>query len=204
MQRGNKALDLALALVPRPREQLAMIVGCQMRSQQSDRGQRDRTLSNQVENDGKTCRHPRCLNAVIGGVLREVQRLRAIGEQRGKPFAQIEASCIELHQECDELRRCLSFSLGCDMNLGKQLPIGQLSERRSGRHHALDIPRRFRRVRSDVQLAIAGRGAFRSQRQTGRAIRAILTVYRARVHRSHDFELPSAKALSSTFLAFVV
>ena len=88
-------LDLSLALVPRRREQGLVIVPRQVRSQQRDCRQRDRAIGHELENDRKPSGCSRRLDAVIGRVLGQVQYLRAIGEQRGTTFAEVEPARVD-------------------------------------------------------------------------------------------------------------
>ena len=59
-----------------------MIGLSQVRRQERDRGQRQRTFGQQIEDHRKAPRGPRGLDPSIGGVFGEVQDLRAVSEER--------------------------------------------------------------------------------------------------------------------------
>jgi hypothetical protein len=80
-------LDVTFALMPRGVEQVSMIAQREMRPQQCDRRQRDRPVFNELKDDWKQPRRSRGLDAVIGGVLRQVQDANAVRKQRGRTFA---------------------------------------------------------------------------------------------------------------------
>ena len=117
-------LDVSLALVPRGREQGLMIGLCQVRSQQRDRGQRDRAIGQELENDRKPSGCARRLDAVIGRVLGQVQDLRAIGEQRGTPLAEIEPARVELREQRKKIGRRPLFIASRSACGSEQLRVG--------------------------------------------------------------------------------
>jgi hypothetical protein len=81
-----------------------MILRRQMRRQQPHRGQGDRALLEQLEDQRVPARGSRGLDAVIGRPFGEVQHLGAVIEHRGAPFAQIQPSGIDLHQRPQQRR----------------------------------------------------------------------------------------------------
>jgi hypothetical protein len=76
-------LDVALALVPRTLEDIGMIGIGQVRRQQCDRGQRERTSGQQLQDNRKAPRGPRSLDPSVCGVLR-VMLLSALCEAGGR------------------------------------------------------------------------------------------------------------------------
>lgn len=136
MQTCDEPLNVSLALVPRTRERLAMILRCEMRRQQADRRQRHRTLSHQLENDWKATSRPRRFDTVVRRVLGQMKSLRTVREQRRKAFAQIQPTRVELHQKRDQMRDGMPFRLDGALDVRQQVAIGELAEsrRRDGYH----------------------------------------------------------------------
>lgn len=77
----------------------------EVRSQQAQRGERQVPPGQFAEEDGKPTHRPGRLDAVVGGVLREVQGLSAVGEERGIPVRQVQAASVQLGQVGDEQGR---------------------------------------------------------------------------------------------------
>jgi hypothetical protein len=100
-KRRHKQFHLALVLVTRTREHVVMIRDRQMRSEQPDRRESEGTLVNQIEDDRKASRGTSGLDSVVCSVLGQMQRLRAIGEERREPFAKIESASVDLHERCE-------------------------------------------------------------------------------------------------------
>jgi hypothetical protein len=92
MQRGDEPLDVALALVPRSLQGVAVVRLRQMRRQEPDRGQRQRAVVQAFEDRRKPPRGPSSLDPVVGAALLEVQHLRAVGEERRAALAQVQAA----------------------------------------------------------------------------------------------------------------
>jgi len=80
-KRRHQVLDGALALVARRIEDLTLILRRQVRGQQPDGGQRQSSLSQQIEQDGKAPRGARCLDTAVRRVFGEVQDFGAVGEE---------------------------------------------------------------------------------------------------------------------------
>jgi len=79
-QPRDEFLDLPLALVRGGLEQVAMVLGHEMRRQQSHRREVHRSVAEQFEDDGVFPNGPSRLNAAIGGMLGEMEHLHAVGE----------------------------------------------------------------------------------------------------------------------------
>ena len=54
----------------------------------------DASIGEQFEDDRKAASRPRSFNTIEGRVLGEVKHLRAVGEHRGTPLAEIQPSRI--------------------------------------------------------------------------------------------------------------
>jgi hypothetical protein len=93
-QARHNVLDVALALLTSLVQNLAVVVRGQMGRQQRDRRQRHRAVAQQIENDREPAGGPRCLDPPVGRVLREMQHLRAIGEERRAALAEVQSSLV--------------------------------------------------------------------------------------------------------------
>ena len=107
-------------------EDIGMIGFSQVRCQERDRGQRQRTLGQQIEDHRKAPRGPRGLDASIRRVLREVQELRAVGEERRAPLAEIQPALVHLRQQRDEPDRRVPLAAGGDLDLREKLMVRQV------------------------------------------------------------------------------
>ena len=106
-------------------EHLTMILWCQMRREQTDRRKRDRTVGQSVEDHREPPRDTSRLDAVVGGVLREVQHLGAIDEQRRAALSKIQTTDIELGERGDELHRGVTLVDGKPCDLSEQVGVRQ-------------------------------------------------------------------------------
>jgi hypothetical protein len=140
---GDELFDLAFALVPSLVEQFDVVVRRQMRREQADRGQGEVASGQQVQDPGKPPRRPRRLDTAVGGVLGEVQHLRAVREERRAAFAEVQAPRVDLRQRRDELHRRLPLAAGESFDLREQFLIRQLRERAHDRRHRSLYHRRF-------------------------------------------------------------
>lgn len=96
-------LHVALALVARRIEHLAVTSRREVGRQQANGRQRQLTAGEPIEDDGEALCRTRRLDAPVGRVLGQVQHLRAVRKQRRAPFAEVEPSRIELRQRRDQL-----------------------------------------------------------------------------------------------------
>lgn len=95
MNPREQMFDVSLASVLRGRQQLPVIFGREMRSQQPHDRQAEGALRQQVENDRKASRRAGCLDPAVGRVLREMENLRAVREERRASFAQVESPSVQ-------------------------------------------------------------------------------------------------------------
>ena len=82
VQPGDQVLDLALALVSRILEKCAVVVRRQVPSEQVHRREVNRTVPEQVQDQGELPSRPCGVDATVGRVLGKVQHARAVDEQR--------------------------------------------------------------------------------------------------------------------------
>ena len=121
----------------RRRQQLLAVVLCEMRCEQPDRSERQRAVSECLKHRRIAARRPRRFDAVVGRTFREVQHLRAVGEERRAPFAEIQPSRVELHEHPQQCRRCRPFVRHEALGLGEQLVIGERIEEGKSNHDSL-------------------------------------------------------------------
>ena len=84
-QACHEVLHSALALVTRLVQHVATIGRREVRREESDGGERQGTIGQQVQNIRELARSPGGFDPSIGGMFRQVKRLRAVGEERGIP-----------------------------------------------------------------------------------------------------------------------
>src|SRR5205823_15013777 len=77
------------------------------------------SLSHQLENHGEATSRPRGFDAVVRRVLRQVRRLRAVCEERGKAFAQIQYAGASRSEEHTSELQSLAY-LVCRLLLEKK------------------------------------------------------------------------------------
>jgi len=140
----EELLHLSLALVPSHVQDFSVVLLSQMGREESHRRQVHRSHLEHLEYDRKTPDHPGGFDAPIGGVLGEMEHLRAIGKQRRAAFGEVETSFVQFREVSDEGRGRLTLALGQVLHPGEQLVIGKVTH--SGEHpriHSLYIPWRF-------------------------------------------------------------
>jgi hypothetical protein len=124
-QGRNEKFYLALALVPHRSQNFPMVLRREMGCQQSDRRQVDRALGEQVQNYRKA---PRCagrLDSMIGGMFRQIQELRAVGEEGRAAGAEIQPPRVELGERRDHPRRGFTFVSRAAVHLREQFVVGE-------------------------------------------------------------------------------
>jgi len=104
-QLAHDAFDFALRSVAHPRQQLALIVGREMRPDQQDTGQMDRSFREHLEQHRKLSRQPRRATAPLGLVLRHAQLVDTIRVQGGASALAVDAARFDLAQVCEQLGR---------------------------------------------------------------------------------------------------
>jgi len=105
-------LNLSLALVPGRVQDFPVVVWSKVSNKKTNRRQVHRTLFEHLKNDRELPDYPGGFDAPVGGVLGEVELLRAICEQRGIAFGQVEASLVKLRKVSNERRCRLAFAVG--------------------------------------------------------------------------------------------
>ena len=103
-----------------------MIRGREVRRKERDRRQRQRPVGQPLKEHRESPRRACGLDPSIGGVLRQVQHVRAVREQRRAPGLEVESSRVELGQQRDELRGGTPLTADSGRDLGCQRFIGQL------------------------------------------------------------------------------
>jgi hypothetical protein len=120
-----------------------VVLGCQEGRQQANRGEVDRAVDKPLQNHWKPACGPRRLDAVIGCVLRQMEHLPAVAEERRAAFGEIQAPRIELHQRSDQRSRRAPFDCGEALDLGEQLSVRKIRGRNVGCVHASFVAWRF-------------------------------------------------------------
>ena len=128
-QTRNQRLDLSLAPRPGLGHERLEVIGPQMRREQPCRAEVQGAVGQQVEDGGEPSTQASGLDTVVGGVLAEPQRPRAVGEERAVSLGDVELASVELGQVADQLDRGLSLPPREQNDLAKQLRVGE-----SGRH----------------------------------------------------------------------
>jgi hypothetical protein len=103
-QRCDYLLDLPLALVPSGFEDALLIVRGEMWRKQTDRGEVQCTVGEQIEDRRPLPSCPCGLDSKVGGMFRQVQDLRAVGEERGAALANIQLSDVQLGERRNQAR----------------------------------------------------------------------------------------------------
>ncbi|MPY88407.1 MAG: hypothetical protein GEU99_10825 [Luteitalea sp.] len=124
-------------------ERRVVLVG-QVRCEEPNRGERDRPRGELREDRREAAGGPRDFYPVVRGVLRETQHLRAVREERGTAFGQIEAPGIERGEGGDEARGRIAFAGSEAGHLAEQILIGEVIERGKRRRHISLYGRDFR------------------------------------------------------------
>jgi hypothetical protein len=90
-----------------------VVLRCEVRTQDPDRGEGHRAGGKQVEDHRKVSASPSRLDTVAGGVFGEPKHFRAVGEERPVALGGEEGgSSIELSEVGYELDRCLALVAG--------------------------------------------------------------------------------------------
>jgi hypothetical protein len=119
----NLVLNFAFRLVAGFLQQPMLILRRQMRSQQSERRQRETAIDEEIDHDGKRPHRPSGLDAVIGGVFRQVEHLGAEREERRAAFSQIQPARIELREKPDEMDRSVALVSGSSADSLEEISI---------------------------------------------------------------------------------
>jgi len=139
-QTRNQRLDLPLASSPSKCHELIEVIGPQVRSEQPRRAQVQGGVGQQVEDGGKAETQASGFDTVVGSVLGEPERPRAVGEERAIALGEVEPASVELGQVADQLDRGLSLSPREDNDPSKQLRIGKPGRHRKKLVHVVAPP----------------------------------------------------------------
>ena len=100
-------------------------------------GERHRTIGEQVQNDRIPARRPRGFDSPVGRVLREVEHLRAVREERRAAFTEIEASRIEVGEQGHKPCGRVPLALRGGLHRREQLRVRQMRDGLECRHAPL-------------------------------------------------------------------
>jgi hypothetical protein len=117
--------DLSFAFVGRLAKKVSVVLLGQMRRQEPDSAEMDAAVGEERQDHRKPSRRARGFDPVEGGVLGEVQDLRAVREHRRAALSKVEAPRIELSECRDQARSGLRFTSGEPLHFGDQLFVGE-------------------------------------------------------------------------------
>jgi len=136
---GDQPGEVALAPVPRPRKQLAVILLREMRGQQVDRRQVDVAAGEHLEHPRKPPRRPRRRDPLAGRRLGHVQPLDTEREQGRARLAKVQPALLDLDQIRQELGGDLVRPPRQHLHALEHPIIGHVFK--TSHRHALHIPR---------------------------------------------------------------
>jgi len=127
-----------------------VVVRRQVPSEQAHGGEVDRALREHLEDHGKPSGGPGGLNAVVGLVLGEVERVPAVDKERPVARAQVQVAGVELGDVGHQLRRSLALARGETLQPSHELGVGEPTHGSEDvvRHGPLYHRRRTVQVRS--------------------------------------------------------
>jgi hypothetical protein len=128
MKRRNDQFNTSLALIPRSREHIAVILSCEMRPQQSDGRQGNLATFEEPQDDRVVTRRTRSFDASIRRMLGQMEHVGAVHKQRRESFLEVQSSRIDLHQQRDELSGRASLIVRGPLCLCEEIRIGKLRE----------------------------------------------------------------------------
>lgn len=108
-------------------EKITVVGGREMRSEQPDSRETDVATGQPREDDRESSNRAGRLDAIVRGVLGEMERLNAVGEQRRIALAEVEAPIVEDREVGDERHGRLPLLLSKVRQPGQELLIGQMS-----------------------------------------------------------------------------
>ncbi|HEU4798697.1 MAG TPA: hypothetical protein VFT63_07195 [bacterium] len=107
-----------------------MVLGPEVRNQQSYCREVYGPIAEQIEDDGIFSSSPGCLDTAIGGILGEMEHLHAISEHRRTAFSEIQLSLVQDGEVGDEGRFRLPLALGKEFRSRDDFLIGELINKR--------------------------------------------------------------------------
>ena len=96
-----------------------------MRCEQPCRAEVQGAVGEKVEDGGEPPTQASGFDAVVGGVLSEAQRPRAVGEERAVATGEVELASVELGQVADQLDGGLSLAPREENDSVKELRVGE-------------------------------------------------------------------------------
>lgn len=99
------------AFVARQGEHVSVILRGQVRSQPAHCEERHPSLRQVLGEHRKAPHRPRRLDTVVGGVLGEVEHIRAVLEERRVAFREVQATLVEFREVHNERDGRLPFAL---------------------------------------------------------------------------------------------
>jgi len=88
-------------------QQLAVVLAREVRRQEPNRRQVQRSVLQHLENHRELPGRPACLDPVVPPMLGQVKDLRAVRKERWAPGASVQPTGIELREVGDERGGCL-------------------------------------------------------------------------------------------------
>ena len=98
----DDVLDVALALVTHLVQYVSVVGRRQVGCEERDGGECNRALRERIQHDRKPSCRPRRLDASVCRVLRELERPRAVSEERRAAVTEIQLSRIDMGEQGDE------------------------------------------------------------------------------------------------------
>jgi hypothetical protein len=102
-----------------------MVLRCQVTGEQADGRQRDGSVDQQIEDHGKLARRTCGLDAAVRRVLRQVQRPRAVHEQRRVPLREVQPTRVHFGEQGDQPGGGVPFPLNGAFEIVNQLFVSQ-------------------------------------------------------------------------------
>jgi hypothetical protein len=133
-QPGHELVDLALAPVRRPAQDLVPVLGGEVRSDLRDRAEVQSAVGQHRQENGMLARGASCSNAEAGLGLREVEPLGAVDEHRSSSLSSVEPTPVDLADVGHDIGLHVS---GVREELGEpaeKIVVGQCLEREVALH----------------------------------------------------------------------
>jgi predicted secreted protein len=103
---------MTLAFVPGHVQHCPVVLGCEVRSYKTYCRKVHRSLLKHGQKHRKPPDEPGGLDASVSAVLREMEHLRAIGEERGAAFREVQAPLLKLREVSNQRRGRLPLAFG--------------------------------------------------------------------------------------------
>jgi hypothetical protein len=120
---------LPLALVPGILKEVSLILGRELRDQQSHCREVYGPITEQVEDDGVLSRGPGGLDTAVGSILGEMEHLHTVGERRRAAFSKVQLSLVQHGKVGNENRRRLTLPPGKEFHARDDILIGELTNK---------------------------------------------------------------------------